>query len=154
MDIKITSKELFRYTEGRWLVGDDLNQELRYVKFDVHELCRRAAEDVGDGTKVIRVDKIPSLNSRVFLLTMDDEKEIIAKVKCPITGPVMMTTISEATTLAFLDGMTSIRVPEVYCLECDEEKLGAEYILMEKMKGGPLDAKMGLYEQPGSNEDD
>lgn len=83
------------------MVGDDLNQELRYVKFDVHELCRRAAEDVGDGTKVIRVDKIPSLNSRVFLLTMDDEKEIIAKVKCPITGPVMMTTISEATTLAF-----------------------------------------------------
>ncbi|KAJ5975041.1 hypothetical protein N7481_008748 [Penicillium waksmanii] len=142
-DIKITSEELFRYTEGRWLVGDDLNQELRYVKFDVHELCRRAAEDVGDGTKVIRVDKIPSLNSRVLLLTMDDGKEIIAKIKCPITGPVMMTTISEVTILAFLDGMTSIRGPEVYGLECDEEKLGAEYILMEKMKGVPLTQKWG-----------
>lgn len=117
-DIKITSEELFRYTEGRWLVGDDLQQELRYVKFDVHELCRRAAEDIGDGTKVIRVEKLPSVNSRVLLLTMSDGKEFIAKIKCPITGVMMLSTLSEVTMLAFRMSLLQCPTLEDICSIC------------------------------------
>lgn len=100
-NIKITSDELFKYTEGRWLADDKTNQGLRYVKFDVHELCRQAAETVGDGTKVVRVDRLPAFNSRVLLLTMEDGKEVIAKIRCPIAGPVILTIASEVATIAF-----------------------------------------------------
>lgn len=109
-NVQVTSEELFRYTEGRWLVDDDLNQELRYVKFDVQELCLAAEKAMDNGAKVIRVDKLPSRNNRVLLLTMDDGKEIIAKIKCKIGGPLLLSTASEATTIFFCMPSTTPRV--------------------------------------------
>lgn len=94
-------EDLFRYTSGRWLLEEKAQQQLRYVRFDLESLCRRAAAYFSDATRCVRVVKLEGNFNKALLLTMDDGNEVIAKIPCPNAGPPSITTASEVATLKF-----------------------------------------------------
>ncbi|KFY97854.1 hypothetical protein V500_01898 [Pseudogymnoascus sp. VKM F-4518 (FW-2643)] len=115
--------ELFSYTSGRYLYNEKLRLAERYVEFNIEALKKIAAESVG----------------RVFLLTMDDEYEVIAKIPYHLTVPKQFTTESEVATLDFLQ-LKGIPVPRVYAWSSESDNaVGTEYIIMEKAPGQPLE---------------
>ncbi|CEL03731.1 Putative Phosphotransferase family protein [Aspergillus calidoustus] len=93
------SDDLYRYTSGRWLVDEKAQQQQRYLKFDLDNLCRIAAAQLSNATKCVRVVKQEGNFNKALLLTMDDGNEVIAKLPCPNAGPPTLTTASEVATL-------------------------------------------------------
>ncbi|KAL2824568.1 kinase-like domain-containing protein, partial [Aspergillus pseudoustus] len=130
---------LFACTSTRWLINEEHELQQRYVTFDFDELCRTAARQVSDTAKCVRVSKWDGNSNKAFTLTMDDSSEVIAKLPCQNAGPRVLTTESEVATMRFLESKTSIPVPHVFAWSSDAANpVGAEYIIMEKMPGVPL----------------
>lgn len=75
--------------------------------------------------------------NKVFLLEMDDGKEIVAKIPQPSAGRKHISTASEVPLLPFLREELDIQVPEVngWSSKATETELGAEYILVKKVEG-------------------
>lgn len=153
---------LFRYTSGRWLINEEHQQKQRYVNFNISNLCSQAAALFGPGTKCVHIVKLEGNFNKAFLLTMDDGNEVIAKIPCPNAGTPLLTTASEVATLKFctfskfhllptclysdclVRSHLSIRVPEVYAWSSDPTNpVGAEYIIMEKIRGIALAERWG-----------
>lgn len=81
--------------------------------------------------------------SRVFLITMDDGFEIIAKIPYHLAGPRHYASASEAATLylCFLHSK-GIPVPKLYGYSSSEDNpVGVEYIPIEKARGGSLQSR-------------
>ncbi|RHZ51896.1 hypothetical protein CDV55_102552 [Aspergillus turcosus] len=132
------SEPFYQYTSGRWLWNEDAQLAVRYVKFNIKELCRIAAASVGS-TSCTDVTKLTEGNfNKVLLLTTDDGKEVIAKIPNPNAGYPHFLTASEVATNGFS--------PKVYtwCAKADETPVGAEYIVMEKSPGIKLSHRRTL----------
>lgn len=79
--------------------------------------------------------------NKIFLLTMDDGYEVIARIPTPIAGPAHYTTASEVATMDFLRTRLHIPAPKVFAWASRlgaDNPVGAEYIIMEKMQGESL----------------
>ncbi|KFY76276.1 hypothetical protein V498_09687 [Pseudogymnoascus sp. VKM F-4517 (FW-2822)] len=137
--LKEQQDELFSYTSGRYLYNEKLRLAERYVKFNIEALKKIAAESVGR-QNVTHITKLAEGGfNRVFLLTMEDGFEVIAKIPYPLAVPKHFTTESEVATLDFLRSK-GIPVPPVYAWSSKSENtVGAEYIVMEKAPGQPLE---------------
>lgn len=74
-----------------------------YVKFDMLELYRVAATSIGSEScvKVVKVSE--GQFNKVFLLGMDDGREVIAKLPNPNAGRPHFTTASEVATMNFVN---------------------------------------------------
>ena len=95
-------ESLYHYTSGRWLWNEKEQLSRRYVKFNPAELVRIATNVTGSKS-CIQLKKLPEGNfSKVFLITMDDGKEIIAKLPNPNAGRRHFTTASEVATMAYV----------------------------------------------------
>lgn len=93
---------LHRFTSGRWLWGEREQLAARYVKFDLQRLCRIAASSIGSNA-CAKVVKLPEAQyNKVLLLTMDDGKEAIARLRNPNAGRPHYTTASEVATMNFV----------------------------------------------------
>ncbi|OQD78411.1 hypothetical protein PENDEC_c001G03030 [Penicillium decumbens] len=116
---------------------DRLNE--RYVKFRPTELQRIAGE-------AVQQDYCPDIAklaeggfSKVFLLRAKNGREVIARIPTPIAGPPHYTTASEVATMDFLRDVLKLPVPEVLAYSTTSDNpVGAEYILMERVKGESL----------------
>ncbi|RMZ84963.1 hypothetical protein DV738_g299, partial [Chaetothyriales sp. CBS 135597] len=107
---------------------------------DVTELAKAAAEAAGSNS-CIDITKLPEGNfSKVFLMVMDDGKEIIAKLPNPNAGRAHLTTASEVATMDFVRNVLKVPAPKVYAWNSScANPVGAEYILMERVSGIELD---------------
>lgn len=86
---------VYRYTSGRWLWNEKEQFSRRYVKFNLAELVKIATQATGS-MSCVEVQKLPEGNfNKVFLLTMNDGKEVIAKLPNPNAGPQYFATASE-----------------------------------------------------------
>ncbi|KAL4802390.1 kinase-like domain-containing protein [Aspergillus unguis] len=136
-DTKHDIEALNRFTSGRWLWNERQQLACRYVKFDLSTLLEIAAAAIGSRacTHVLKISE--GQYNKVFQLTMDDGREIIAKLPNPNAGRPHFTTASEVATMDFLRNVLNIPVPRVYAWSsrASENPLGAEYILMEKQAG-------------------
>ncbi len=113
----------------------------RYVRFNVPELMRTAARAVGRDRCVEIMKFAEGGFNKVFLLTMDDGYEVIARIPTPIAGPAHYTTASEVATMDYLRTRLDIPAPKVFAWASrvgSENPVGAEYIIMEKMQGESL----------------
>ncbi|GIZ41529.1 hypothetical protein CKM354_000483000 [Cercospora kikuchii] len=74
-------------------------------------------------------------------MTMDNGKEVVAKLPNPNAGRQHFTTASEVATMDFVRNFMSIPVPKVldWSSKADCNPVGGEYIIMEKAKGVSLD---------------
>lgn len=80
--------------------------------------------------------------NKIFLLTMDDESEVIARIPTSIAGPRYYTTASEAATMQFLRDILQIPVPRVLAYSATHDNpVGVEYIIMERLQGQSLGSR-------------
>ena len=113
----------------------------RYVTFDLRALARIAAK-VSNANSCINVRKFAEgLHSKAFLMTMNNGKEVVAKLPNPNAGRQHFTTASEVATMDFVRTFMSIPVPKVldWSSRAESNPVGAEYIIMEKADGVSCD---------------
>ncbi|KAG6061801.1 hypothetical protein E4U32_002805 [Claviceps aff. humidiphila group G2b] len=133
--------ELFNFTTGRIRKNEEHELAIRHRKYNVNELARRAAS-VLQANRCLRIKKLPDGKyNRALLLSMDNGKEVVAKIPNPNAGQPHFTVASEVATMKFAREVLNTDLPEVYdwCSRAEKTPVGAEYILMEKMEGVELE---------------
>ena len=74
----------------------------RYAHFNMDELARIAASTM-DSKYCVAIEKYPDGQyTKAFLMTMDDGKQVVAKVPNPNAGHPQRTTASEVATMEFV----------------------------------------------------
>ena len=86
----------------------------RYIRFNVPELIHITAMAVGRDRYIDIIKVIEGGFNKIFLLTMDDGYEVIARITTPIVGLAYYTTASEVTTIDFLRTRLDILVLRVF----------------------------------------
>ncbi|KAE8366366.1 kinase-like domain-containing protein [Aspergillus caelatus] len=134
------SSELFEYTSGRWIYNEAVRLAERRRVFDVPELKRLAAESINQGANdVARFEKLAEGGfNRIFLVTMKDGSQLIARIPYPVTEPKYFVVASEVATLDYLR-LHDIPVPKVFGYSATSDNAaGTEYIFMEYIRGRDL----------------
>ncbi|KAI9839782.1 MAG: Phosphotransferase enzyme [Sclerophora amabilis] len=140
-DEEIEEEELYRYTRYRWLFSEPEKLAVRYRKFNLQALLDAAVNSAGNGAKsCVKVLKcVEGQFNKAFLLTMDNQFEVFAKIPNPNAGPNFFTTASEVATRHFLREVLGLPIPRIYASSSDPSNaVGAEYIIEEKACGQPL----------------
>ncbi|THZ77012.1 hypothetical protein D6C85_01954 [Aureobasidium pullulans] len=133
--------EFFNFTRGRFLCDEKLELKRRHRTFNVYELMRIAAQAVG-ATHCNHIEKLPDGTcNRILLLSMDNGKQVVAKIPNPNAGRPHFTTASEVATMKFMREVIGTPLPEVYAWSsrAHETLVGAEFIIMEKVEGITLE---------------
>lgn len=145
---------LYNYTSGRWLWNEEKQLKDRHVKFNLQALCNIASQAVGSRS-CTDVTKMPEDNfNKALLLSMDDGKEVVARMPNPSAGLPGLVTSSEVATMDFVRTiLSSLRMkltcfsrlknqlhmptPDVFdwCSKAASYPVGAEFIIMEKVPG-------------------
>ncbi|KAF2755863.1 kinase-like protein [Pseudovirgaria hyperparasitica] len=129
-------EKFYRYTSGRWLWNEHDQLACRYVRFNLPGLLQVSSKAMG-GRSCVEIEKLHEGNfNKVFLITFDDGRDLIAKIPNPNAGPPHFTTASEVATMDYIRNILGIPAPQVYgyCSSTDNP-VRAEYILMERSKG-------------------
>jgi hypothetical protein len=113
----------------------------RRLVFNVDELKKAAAKSANrPASDIISFRKIAEGGfNRVFDISMKDGSSILARLPYPSTLPRRLAVASEAATLDFVRAH-GIPAPRVLGYSFDDNAVGAEYILMEKLPGSPIGA--------------
>ncbi|KKY20696.1 putative phosphotransferase family protein [Phaeomoniella chlamydospora] len=131
-------EDLYNYTTMRWLYNEAYELSRRHARFNVQGLIKKAVEVSGHGvTECIRVMKYREGEyNKVFLLTMDNGAEVVAKVPNLNAGPAHYTTASEVATMNYLREVLDVPVPRVLAWSSNSSNsVQSEFIIMEKAKG-------------------
>ncbi|KAF7161918.1 hypothetical protein CNMCM5623_007333 [Aspergillus felis] len=135
-----SNDEFFKFTRGRFIVDEAENVRKRQIRFDLNRLASVAADSIG-AAQCISIKKYPDgMSNKVFLMTMGDGREVVAKVPNPNAGVPHFTTASEVATMDFARKVLNTPVPCVYAWNSQGKShpVGAEFIIMDKTKGVPL----------------
>lgn len=80
-------ENLFRVTRGRFVVNEEHQMAMPYQPFNAIELGKIAASAIGSRA-CLKIEKCADgLCNKVFYLTMDDGKVVVAKIPHPNAGP-------------------------------------------------------------------
>ncbi|GAQ04126.1 hypothetical protein ALT_1447 [Aspergillus lentulus] len=135
-----SNDEFFKFTRGRFIVDEAENLRKREIRFDLNRLASVAADSIG-AAQCVSIKKYPDgMFNKAFLMTMDDGREVVAKVPNPNAGVPHFTTASEVATMDFARKILNTPAPCVYAWnsQAKSQPVGAEFIIMEKVKGVPL----------------
>ncbi|KAI4764822.1 hypothetical protein E4T51_02233 [Aureobasidium sp. EXF-12344] len=136
-----SDSKLFNFTRGRFVINEQHELSQCHRIFNVTELARYAAKAV-QADRCLTIRKLPDgMFNRVLLLSMDNGKEVVAKIPNPNAGQPHLTTASEVATMKFVREVLGTPLPEVYAWSSrtEETLVGAKFILMEKMDGVELE---------------
>lgn len=129
-------EQFFRYTSGRWLWNEEKELRERYMKFNVEELKRIAAESIGAKSCVSMIKLGEGGYNKVFKLVMDNGSVAIARIPCHNAGPAFKTTASEVATMEFARTILNIPIPKIHAWSAvTDNPVQAEYIVMEEAPG-------------------
>ncbi|KAF2763663.1 hypothetical protein EJ03DRAFT_379237 [Teratosphaeria nubilosa] len=130
---------LYGHTSGRWLGNEEVQTQCRWRKFNITELAQAAASAAGAHSCVKLAKLSEGSYNKAALLSMDNGKEIVAKLPNPNAGYDHFTTASEVATMDYGRNVLGVPVPSVYAWRSSADNpVGAEYILMEKCPGAEL----------------
>ncbi|KAI1831050.1 hypothetical protein DTO013E5_6287 [Penicillium roqueforti] len=94
--------EFFKFTRSRFLVDEAENLRRREIKFNLNRLASVAADSIG-AAQCISIIKYPDgMFNKTFLMTMEDGREVVAKVPNPNSGIPHFTMASEFATTDFV----------------------------------------------------
>lgn len=127
----------FSYTSGRWIHNESHQLSLRYRRFNVNALKEVVAR-AGGGNIVLKMKKLAEgSHNKVFHCTLDNGRELIARIPTILAGPGHLVTASEVATIDFVRSQLGIPVPRVlaWCSDASSTPVEAEYIVMEKAAG-------------------
>ncbi|KAH3973014.1 hypothetical protein HBH52_147360 [Parastagonospora nodorum] len=142
-------QDLFEYTLGRWIYNEKLRLEERQLYFSVEGLKKAATRALNQPeSNVQSLRKLAEGGfNRIFELSMKDGTSILARLPYPSTLPRRLAVASEVATMDFVRAH-GIPTPRVLGYAVDENHVGSEYILMEKLTGRPIgDSWFELSEQ-------
>lgn len=91
------------YTSGRWLRQDKVERDSRYIKFNFEALCQRIIDLCPGADAIATCQKIEGGFNRVFIFTLDNAKQIVARLPFPLAGPTKLTTASEVATVRYCE---------------------------------------------------
>ncbi|KAF2850103.1 hypothetical protein T440DRAFT_555370 [Plenodomus tracheiphilus IPT5] len=143
------NEELFKYTSGRWIYNESIRLAERRLPFNVDELKRAAARSINKPeSEVQSLRKLAEGGfNRIFEVAMRDGTSVLARLPYPSTLPRRWAIASEVATMDFVRAH-SIPTPRILGYAFDENPIGSEYILMEKIPGRPIgDAWFDLSDQ-------
>lgn len=142
--------ELFDYTSGRWLINEALRLSERRRIFNVNGLRRLAAESVHRSPdEIVDLVKLGEGGfNRIFLITMRDGFQMVARIPYPVTVPKALAVAGEVATMEFLRSC-GLPIPKVYGYSpAPDNASETEYIFMEYVRGTKLsDVWLNLDEQ-------
>ncbi|KAG5961171.1 hypothetical protein E4U57_007828 [Claviceps arundinis] len=105
--------ELFSFTSGRFVENEEHELAQRYRVFDFNEHARRAARVV-QADRCLSIEKFPDgLYNRILLLTMDNGKEVVAKIPNLNFPRPHLTIASEVATMKFVSDLRIKFYPEL-----------------------------------------
>ncbi|RAH78757.1 hypothetical protein BO86DRAFT_319887, partial [Aspergillus japonicus CBS 114.51] len=138
----------YTYTSGRWLRDDELEYFSYYIAFDFGALRNRvlqlcpAASSIDNCKKLEGGERGGGDSNRVFVFTMNNSRQIVARLPFALTGLVRLTTSSEVATIRYLQLKTNVPIPTIIDWSDDvkspDNPIGSEYIIMEHASGVPL----------------
>ncbi|KAL1986892.1 hypothetical protein VTN96DRAFT_5309 [Rasamsonia emersonii] len=98
------NEDFFRFTRGRFLRDEARELSSRYVRFNVNELARVAAQATGHGSRhCVKIEKLADgMHNKALLLTMDNGLQVVGKIPNPNAGRPYFTTASEVATMEFV----------------------------------------------------
>lgn len=132
--------DLFNYTTGRFLANEAHHLSERRRVFDIPGLFQIIAKAVNCETgQIVGFQKLGEggLN-RVFLVTLDTEFQLVARIPYPLLIPKAYAVASEVATMDFLRSK-GLPTPKVYAYSfTSSNEAKTEYILMEYVKGTDL----------------
>lgn len=105
-----------RFTSGRWLWREQEQLACRYVKFELQELLGIAASVVAAQSCARVLKTSEGQYNKVFLLTMDNGREIVAKLPNPNAGRPHFTTASEVATMDFVRLFHQLTLPFTFLI--------------------------------------
>jgi hypothetical protein len=107
----ISEEELYRYTNGHFLINEEHQYQQRYVKFDIPRLCDAAAVVGSTKSPIVAIEKMEGGFCKALLMRKADGSEIVAKLPSKLAGPPKFSTASEVATLKY--GNSNIRSCEL-----------------------------------------
>lgn len=104
----------FGFTRGRFVVDEAENLQRRETRFDLNGLAKVAADSIG-AAKCVFIKKYPDgMFNKVYLLCMEDCREVVAKVPNTNAGTPHFTTASEVATMDFVQSKSFLNPIESY----------------------------------------
>ncbi|KAK2832010.1 hypothetical protein FQN49_006942 [Arthroderma sp. PD_2] len=97
----IGEEELFRYTNGRFLINEEHQSRQRYVKFNIPRLCAVAAAAGNSESPIVTIEKMEGGFCKALLMKKADGTEVVAKLPSKLAGPPKYSTASEVATLKY-----------------------------------------------------
>lgn len=97
----ISEEELYRYTNGHFLVNEEHQYRQRYVNFDISKFCDVAAVVGGTISPIVAIEKMEGGFCKALLMRKADGLEIVAKLPSKLAGPPYYSTASEVATLKY-----------------------------------------------------
>ncbi|OAX81715.1 hypothetical protein ACJ72_03935 [Emergomyces africanus] len=146
-----TEEDMFTYRRHRWLFNEKKELGRRYLHFDLQNLVKIAIDAAGEGaqscTKVLKC--VEGLHNKALLLTMDNGKEVFAKLPNPNAGPARYLTASEVATREFLREIANVPIPRVLAWSSNSANpVGAEFVIEEKVPGTRLGSLWHQWPRP------
>ncbi|KAI9455496.1 kinase-like domain-containing protein [Boletus coccyginus] len=145
--------QFFQYTSGRWIYNEREQMRIRYTTFNVDALERIAATAAGAERCVQMVKIAEGSFNKLFLLTLDNDIKLIAKIPCPVVVPRRLCTASEVATMDYARNVLGLAVPRVlsWSADADASEVGTEYILMEHVQGVELYKRMDKFKREATH---
>jgi hypothetical protein len=106
----ISQEELFDYTNGHFLINEQIQRRRRYVKFNLERLCEIAAAVGSSKSPINVVEKLEGGFSKALLMTREDGTKVIAKIPCANAGPPLYTTAAEVAVLKYGNNPFSVDI--------------------------------------------
>lgn len=103
-------EHFFRYTSGRWLWDEKQQLRVRYKVFNVAELQNLAAKAVRSDCCISITKLAEGGYNKVFCLTMNDGKRVLARIPNPNAGLAFYTTASEVATMELVSSPEPIEL--------------------------------------------
>ncbi|WEW59407.1 hypothetical protein PRK78_004879 [Emydomyces testavorans] len=141
------------YIDGRFLHQDTLQRKSRYIEFNFDQLCRIAIEQCEDASGIARYERKEGGYNRVFILTMNTGKRVVARIPTRVAGPSCLITNSEVATVTYcmfesklppvkVKTKLSLPVPQILAWSDDPDNpTGTAYIIQEHVEGVQLHEK-------------
>ncbi|KOS46913.1 hypothetical protein ACN38_g2102 [Penicillium nordicum] len=132
-------EHFFRYTSGRWLWDEKQQLRVRYKVFNVAELQNLAAKAVRSDCCISITKLAEGGYNKVFCLTMNDGKRVLARIPNPNAGLAFYTTASEVATMELARDFLQIPVSQIFDWSATSNNaVGPEYIIIEEASGTQL----------------
>jgi hypothetical protein len=128
--------------------NESLRLSERRLIFNVNELTKAAADSVNKPESDVKsIQKLAEGGfNRIFEITMTDGTSVLARMPYPSTLPRRLAVASEVATMDFVRAH-GVPTPRILGYAINENPVGSEYILMEKLPGRPIgDAWFDLSE--------